>query len=571
MRLSQTIVPTLKEAPAEAEVPSHIFMVRGGYMRKVAAGIYSFLPLGWKVVQKVSRIIREEMNRAGASEVFLPAIIPAELWQESGRWEQYGAQLLRLKDRKGGDFVVGPTHEEVICALVRGDVRSWRQLPLNLYQIQTKFRDELRPRAGLMRGREFIMKDAYSFHVDETDAKREYENMYKAYQRIFTRCGLAFRAVEADTGAIGGSMSHEFQVLAETGEDALVACDKCDYAANVEQAATRKAPPTHAGKATQAMTRVATPGQHTIAQVSAFLKVPATTLAKTLIYLADGAPIAVLVRGDREVNEIKLKKAIGAMDVLLASDAAVKEVTGAPVGFAGPVGLKIPVYVDDEVAAMNDFVVGANAADAHTVGVNVGRDFQPTATGDYRQAAPGDACPRCDGGHFKGYKGVEVGHVFYLGQKYSKPMGVTFLDVDGKEKAADMGCYGIGVTRIVAAAIEQNHDKDGIVWPVPLAPYEVAVLELQQDDDNVIATAKQIYEELQKAGIDVLYDDRDERAGVKFKDADLIGIPYRIAVGKKGIADGIVELKLRKGTEVRKVKIDEIVPLVVAEVTKERT
>ncbi|HVX96503.1 MAG TPA: proline--tRNA ligase [Polyangia bacterium] len=571
MRLSQTIVPTLKEAPAEAEVPSHIFMVRGGYMRKVAAGIYSFLPLGWKVVQKVSRIIREEMNRAGASEVFLPAIIPAELWQESGRWEQYGAQLLRLKDRKGGDFVVGPTHEEVICALVRGDVRSWRQLPLNLYQIQTKFRDELRPRAGLMRGREFIMKDAYSFHVDETDAKREYENMYKAYQRIFTRCGLAFRAVEADTGAIGGSMSHEFQVLAETGEDALVACDKCDYAANVEQAATRKAPPTHAGKATQAMTRVATPGQHTIAQVSAFLKVPATTLAKTLIYLADGAPIAVLVRGDREVNEIKLKKAIGAMDVLLASDAAVKEVTGAPVGFAGPVGLKIPVYVDDEVAAMNDFVVGANAADAHTVGVNVGRDFQPTATGDYRQAAPGDACPRCDGGHFKGYKGVEVGHVFYLGQKYSKPMGVTFLDVDGKEKAADMGCYGIGVTRIVAAAIEQNHDKDGIVWPVPLAPYEVAVLELQQDDDNVIATAKQIYEELQKAGIDVLYDDRDERAGVKFKDADLIGIPYRIAVGKKGIADGIVELKLRKGTEVRKVKIEEIVPLVVAEVTKERT
>jgi prolyl-tRNA synthetase len=395
--------------------------------------------------------------------------------------------------------------------------------------------------------------------------------MYKAYQRIFTRCGLAFRAVEADTGAIGGSMSHEFQVLAETGEDALVACDKCDYAANVEQAATRKAPPTHAGKATQAMTRVATPGQHTIAEVSAFLKVPPTALAKTLIYLADGAPVAVLVRGDREVNEIKLKKAIGAMDVLLASDAAVKEVTGAPVGFAGPVGLKVPIYVDDEVAAMNDFVVGANAADAHTVGVNVGRDFQPTATGDYRQAAPGDACPRCDGGHFKGYKGVEVGHVFYLGQKYSKPMGVTFLDVDGKEKPAEMGCYGIGVTRIVAAAIEQNHDKDGIVWPVPLAPYEVAVLELQQDDDNVIGTAKKIYEELQKAGIDVLYDDRDERAGVKFKDADLIGIPYRIAVGKKGIADGIVELKLRRGTEVRKVKIDEIVPLVVAEVTQERT
>jgi prolyl-tRNA synthetase len=573
MRLSQTLVPTLKEAPSEAEVPSHIFMVRGGYLRKVAAGIYSFLPLGWKVVQKVSKIIREEMNRAGASEVFLPAIIPAELWQESGRWEQYGAQLLRLKDRKGGDFVVGPTHEEVICALVRGDVRSWRHLPLNLYQIQTKFRDELRPRAGLMRGREFIMKDAYSFHVDEKDAKREYQNMYDAYHRIFKRCGLAFRAVEADTGNIGGSLSHEFQVLAETGEDALVACDKCDYAANVEQAVTRKAPPAAAGQGKAAMANVSTPGKHSIADVSAFLKVPATSLAKTLIYLADGKPVAVLVRGDREVNEIKVKKALGANDVVLASDAGVREVTGAPVGFAGPVGLKagVGIYVDDEVAAMTDFVVGANAADAHLTGVNLDRDFKATAVGDLRQAAPGDACPRCEGGTFKGYKGIEVGHVFYLGQKYSKPMGVSFLDVDGKEKAAEMGCYGIGVTRIVAAAIEQHHDANGIVWPVPLAPYEVAVLELQQDDDNVIATAKKIYEDLQAAGIDVLYDDRDERAGVKFKDADLIGIPYRIAVGKKGLAEGIVELKLRKGTEVRKINIGEVVPLVVAEVTKERT
>jgi prolyl-tRNA synthetase len=562
-------MPTLKEAPAEAEVPSHIFLVRGGYMRKVAAGIYSFLPLGQKVVQKVSRIIREEMNRAGASEVFMPAIIPAELWQESGRWDQYGAQLLRLKDRKGGDFVVGPTHEEVICALVRGDVRSWRHLPLNLYQIQTKFRDELRPRAGLMRGREFIMKDAYSFHVDEKDAKREYENMYQTYQRIFTRCGLAFRAVEADTGAIGGSMSHEFQVLAETGEDALVACDKCDYAANVEQAATRKSSAAPA-KGTQAATKVSTPGQHSIAEVSAFLKVAPTTLVKTLIYLADGKPVAVLVRGDREVNEIKVKKALGANEVVLASDAAVREVTGAPVGFAGPVGLKVPVYADDEVAVMADVVVGANEADAHLQGVNVGKDFTPTATGDYRQAAPGDACPRCDGGTFKGYKGIEVGHVFFLGKKYSVPMGVTFLDVDGKEKPAEMGCYGIGVTRIVAAAIEQNHDKDGIVWPVPLAPYEVTVLELQQDDDKLIATAKKIYEDLQAAGIEVLYDDRDERAGVKFKDADLVGIPFRIALGKKGLAEGVVELKRRHSAEVRKIKIEEIVPLVIAEVTKER-
>ncbi|HEV3031283.1 MAG TPA: proline--tRNA ligase [Polyangia bacterium] len=569
MLLSQTLVPTLKEAPAEAEVPSHIFMMRGGFMRKVAAGIYSFLPLGWRVVQKVERIIRQEMNRAGASEVFLPAIIPAELWQESGRWEQYGAQLLRLKDRKGADFVVGPTHEEVICALVRGDVRSWRQLPLNLYQIQTKFRDELRPRAGLMRGREFIMKDAYSFHVDEKDARREYENMYAAYQRIFTRCGLAFRAVEADTGNIGGSLSHEFQVLAETGEDALVACDTCDYAANVEQAVGRAGAPT-SSKGTHPMKTVSTPGRHTIEEVSTFLKVPATSLVKTLVYLADGKPVAVLVRGDREVNEIKVKRATGASDVVLATDAGVREVTGAPVGFAGPVGLEIPVYCDLEICAMTDFVVGANAADAHLVGVNLERDFTPLACGDYRQAAPGDGCPRCDAGHLKGYRGVEVGQVFFLGTKYSKAMGVSFLDVDGVEKPAEMGCYGIGVTRIVASAIEQNHDANGVIWPVPIAPYEVVVLELQQDDDAVIATSKRIYEELGNAGIDVLYDDRDERAGVKFKDADLIGIPFRIAVGKKGLAEGVVELKLRKGTEVRKIKLDEIVPLVVAEVTKER-
>ncbi|HEX3696942.1 MAG TPA: proline--tRNA ligase [Polyangia bacterium] len=571
MRLSKTLVPTLKEAPAEAEVPSHVFLVRGGYIRKVAAGIYSFLPLGFRVVQKITRIIREEMNRAGASEVFLPAVIPAELWQESGRWEQYGAQLLRLKDRKGGDFVIGPTHEEVICALVRSDVRSYRQLPLNLYQIQTKFRDELRPRAGLMRGREFTMKDAYSFHVDEIDAKREYENMYATYKRIFERCGLAFRAVEADTGNIGGSLSHEFQVLAETGEDALVACDNCDYAANIEQAQSRAGearPSGAAGK--EALSKVSTPGQHTIEEVSAFLKVPPTALVKTLIYLADGKPVATLVRGDRTVNEIKLKKALGATDVVLASDAAVREATGAPTGFAGPVGLKIPVYCDLEICAMTDFVVGANQADAHLRGVNLERDFTPLACGDYRQSAPGDRCPRCASGHFKGYRGIEVGHVFFLGQKYSKPMGVTFLDVDGHEKPMTMGCYGIGVTRIVAAAIEQNHDKDGIIWPTPLAPHEVALLELQMDDTNLVALCEKLYGELTGAGIDVLYDDRDERPGVKFKDADLMGIPFRIAVGKKGLAEGVVELKLRRAPEVRKVKIADIAATVIAEVQKER-
>src|SRR5688572_25059197 len=570
MRLSKTLVPTLKEAPAEAEVPSHILMVRGGYLRKVAAGVYSFLPLGWRVIQKISRIVREEMNRAGAQEVFLPAVIPAELWQESGRWDQYGAQLLRLKDRKGGDFVIGPTHEEVIVDLVRGDVRSYRQLPLNLYQIQTKFRDELRPRAGLMRGREFIMKDAYSFHAAEPDAKREYQNMYDTYSRIFTRCGLAFRAVEADTGNIGGSLSHEFQVLTETGEDALVACDSCDYAANVEQAVSRKPAP-GTPPATADKQRVATPGKHSIADVSAFLNVPAAKLVKTLIYLADGKPVAALVRGDRDVNEIKLKKALGVDQLVLATDAAVKEVTGAPVGFAGPVGLKVPVYCDVEVCAISDFVVGANEADAHLTGVNIERDFTPTACGDYRLAAPGDMCARCDKGHLKPYKGIEVGQVFYLGTNYSKPMGVTFLDAGGQEQPCEMGCYGIGVTRIVAAAIEQNHDKDGIVWPLPLAPYEVAVLDLQQDDPAVVATATRIYDELTAAGIEVLYDDRNERAGVKFKDADLIGLPFRIAVGKKGVAEGVVELKRRRSPDVRKLKIDEAARVVAAEVMAERS
>ena len=572
MRLSKTLVPTLKEAPAEAEIPSHIFMVRGGYLRKVAAGVYSFLPLGWRVVQKIARIIREEMNRAGASEVFLPAVIPAELWKESGRWDKYGAQLLRIKDRKGGDFVIGPTHEEAIVDLVRGDVRSYRQLPLNLYQIQTKFRDELRPRAGLMRGREFIMKDAYSFHADDQDATREYRNMYEAYQRIFQRCGLAFRAVEADTGAIGGSMSHEFQVLAETGEDALVACDRCDYAANVEQAESRLVDPgtVTAPMGLEALAKVSTPGKGSIEDVSAFLQLPATRFVKTLIYLGDGKPVAVLVRGDRTVNEVKLKKAIGAAEVVMASEATVREATGAPLGFAGPVGLKIPVWGDNEVRGLSNFVVGANEVDSHFRGVNLGRDFTTAGFADLRQAAPGDRCPRCDEGTFKGYRGIEVGHVFFLGKKYSEPMKANFLDADGKEKPMVMGCYGIGVTRIAAAAIEQNHDKDGIVWPTPIAPYEVALLSLQGDDATLRAACDKVYEDLQAAGIEVLYDDRDERPGVKFKDADLIGIPWRVALGKKGLAEGIVEVKARRSPEVQKVKLEEASAFIAARVREER-
>ncbi len=574
MRLSKTLVPTLKEAPAEAELPSHIFMLRGGYLRKVAAGIYSFLPLGWRVVQKIARVVREEMNRAGASEVFLPAVIPGDLWRESGRWDKYGAQLLRLKDRKGADFVIGPTHEEAIVDLVRGDVRSYRQLPLNLYQIQTKFRDELRPRAGLMRGREFIMKDAYSFHVGDEDAKREYRNMYDAYGKIFTRCGLEFRAVEADTGAIGGSMSHEFQVLAESGEDALVSCDRCDYAANVEQADSRvpdaiDAP--HQQVSAEALTKVSTPGKGSIEDVSAFLNLSPQHFVKTLIYLADGKPVAALVRGDRTVNEVKLKKVLGATELLMASETVVRDVTGAPVGFAGPVGIKIAVWCDAEVRPMTDFVVGANEADVHYRGVNMPRDFAPVSFVDIRQAAPGDRCPRCAEGTFKGYRGIEVGHVFFLGKKYSEPMKANFLDADGHEKPMVMGCYGIGVTRIAAAAIEQHHDKDGIVWPMPIAPYEVTLLSLQGDDPNLRAVCDKLYAELEAAGIEVLYDDRDERPGVKFKDADLVGIPWRIALGKKGLAEGIVEVKARRSPEVQKVKLDEAVAFIVARVQQERT
>jgi len=568
MKVSATLMPTLKEAPAEAEIPSHILMVRGGYLRKVAAGVYSFLPLGWRVVQKISRIVREEMNRSGASEVFLPAVIPAELWKESGRWDHYGAQLLRFKDRKQGEFVIGPTHEEVIVDLVRGDLKSYRQLPLNLYQIQTKFRDELRPRAGLMRGREFIMKDAYSFHSNEEDAHREYRNMFDTYCRIFARCGLAFRAVEADTGAIGGSLSHEFQVLAETGEDAIVACDHCDYAANVEEANVRKVEV--AAPSAVALAEVQTPKARTIEEVSAFLKVQPNELVKTLVCLVDGVPVAVLVRGDREMNEIKVKRALGAQEVVLANDRAVLEATNAPLGFAGPVGLKIPVHMDQEVAAMASFIAGANKADAHVTNVVAGRDFKAASTGDFRQAAVGDNCPRCAEGIFKGFRGIEVGHVFFLGTKYSAPMKCNFLDTDGKEKPAIMGCYGIGVTRIAAAAIEQNHDADGIVWPVPIAPFEVHLLSLASNDAAVVQACNDLYKQLNDACVEVLYDDRDERPGSKFKDSDLIGLPYRMAIGKKGLAEGIVEIKARTSAEVIKVPLTEAVAWVKERVERER-
>ena len=545
MRYSRMLIPTLKEAPSEAQVASHVLLIRGGFIRKIAAGVYTLLPLGMRVVQKIQKILREELTRAGACEVLPPFVQPAELWIESGRWAKYGPELLRFKDRKGADFVLAPTAEEAFCELVRKDVRSYRQLPLNLFQIQDKFRDEMRPRAGLMRGREFIMKDGYSFHATVEDAHREYRAMYDAYTRIFTRCGLDFRAVEADTGAIGGNMSHEFQVLADSGEDALVSCDKCNYAANVEKAELR---PTVQGlaAATEDLKEVPTPNCWTITGTAELLKADVKRFVKTLIYVADGNPIVACVRGDRDVNELKLKALLKADALELASDAMVTQVTGAKVGYAGPHGVvrKVSVYVDLEVAAIASGITGANKSDAHVVGLNIGRDCPEAKVVDLRTAAAGDRCARCEEGVYRSHRGIEVGHVFYLGTRYSVPMSTTFLDTDGKEKPMEMGCYGIGVTRIAAAAIEQHHDGDGIKWPMALAPFHVEIVTAGKEPE-LAAAAESIERELESKGIEVLYDDRDERAGGKFKDADLIGVPLRITVGKRGLAEGKIEWKVR--------------------------
>jgi prolyl-tRNA synthetase len=568
-RWSQAFIPTLKEVPAEAQVVSHVYLLRAGFMRKLAAGIYTFLPLGWRVVQKVEQIVREEMNRAGAHEILMPAAVPAELWQESGRWQKYGPELLRFKDRKQADFCFGPTHEEVVVDAVRRDVKSYRQLPLNLYQIQGKFRDEARPRAGLMRGREFIMKDAYSFHATDEDCKKTYQAMYDAYTAIFTRAGLSFRAVEADTGNIGGSLSHEFQVLAQSGEDKIVSCTKCDYAANVEQAEVRRQP--SAARVEAALEKVHTPGKKTIEEVSAFLKLAPANMIKTLVFIADGKPVVALVRGDHDVNEVKLRKLVGATDVVLAGDAAVFEITGAPVGFAGPYGLKPGARVvgDLEVQIMSGAATGANERDQHYVGLDVARDLTGVEWADIRVAAAGDPCPRCGEGVFERFAGIEVGHVFFLGTKYSAPMECSFLGEDGKLKPMVMGCYGIGITRVAASAIEQNHDADGIIWPMSLAPYHVELLTLQAKDAEVVAAAEAIYKQLRDAGIEVLFDDRDERPGAKFKDADLIGIPLRLAVGKKSLAEGKVELKGRREAKAELISAADAAQLVIARVKDE--
>ncbi|XOF33619.1 MAG: proline--tRNA ligase [Candidatus Electrothrix sp. YB6] len=549
MRYSQMLLPTTKEIPAEAEVISHQLLLRAGFIRKLTSGLYTYLPIGLAAVKKVEAIVREEMNRAGAQELLMPMVQPADLWQESGRWKKYGPELLRFQDRHNRDYCLGPTHEEVITDIARRELHSYRQLPMNLYQIQTKFRDEIRPRFGLMRGREFVMKDAYSFDVSDEGAGETYQAMHAAYTRIFQRCGLEFRAVEADSGSIGGSFSHEFMVLADTGEDTLVICRECDYAANIEKARVVLLETNDDSKDTavklQERTRVATPGMKKVDRVAEFLGVTPQEIIKTMIYLADGEPVAVLVRGDREVQSVKLKNLLDAAEVELADDDTVWEMTKLPVGYLGPVDLPIRVVADQEVMTMRNAVAGANEKGHHLTGVNPGRDFTPLLIGDLRQITDQDRCPVCQG-PLELTEGIEVGHIFKLGASYSEAMHAVFQDQDGKEQTMIMGCYGIGVSRVVAAAIEQNHDKNGIIFPLPLAPFQVIILNLGIKSKETTAAAEQLYQELRDAGIEVLLDDRDERPGSKFKDADLIGIPYRITVGKTWEKDGKVELRSRR-------------------------
>jgi len=563
VRYSRTFIPTLKEDPADAEVVSHKLMVRAGMIRQIARGIYDFLPLGWRVVRKVEKIVREEMDRAGAQEILMPAICPAELWQESGRWEQYGRELLRIKDRHEREFCFGPTHEEVVTDLVRRDVRSYRELPLNLYQIQTKFRDEVRPRFGLMRGREFLMKDAYSFHASAEDCRREYQLMADTYRRIFARCGLDTRQVESDTGAIGGRQAHEFQVLADAGEDAIVSCTNCEYAANVEKAEIgHSASDALAAAPAATIKTVRTPDKRSVEDVAGFLSEPIERFIKTLLFTTDtGTTVAALVRGDHELSDVKLRNFLGAQWVELADAATVEKITGAEVGFAGPLGMaqKIRIIADHALYGLTGAVAGANQTDHHIVGIDQNRDLGEVTFADVRLARAGDRCPRCEQGSFASHRGIEVGNIFYLGTKYSAAMKATFLDVDGQEKPMEMGCYGIGVSRTAAAAVEQYNDENGILWPMALAPAHVQIVPVKWSDDRMRTAAEDLYTELQHAGVETILDDRDERPGVKFKDADLLGTPLRVTIGGKGLDRGCYELKRRSESESTDLPIDAAV------------
>jgi prolyl-tRNA synthetase len=561
MRYSQYFLPTLKEVPSEAEVPSHQLMFRAGMIRKLASGIYSYLPFGLRAIQKVESIVREEMNRAGAIEVLLPFVQPAEIWQESHRWEEYGKELLRFQDRHNRDCCLGPTHEEVITDIARKEIRSYRQMPLNLYQIQTKFRDEIRPRFGVMRAREFIMKDAYSYDVDEKGLDTSYQKMVEAYQRIFTRCGLRFKIVEAESGVIGGSYSHEFMVLAATGEETIVSCTRCSYGANIEKADFRRMEskgPLQEKGGLKPMQKVLTPDQRTVEEVAQFLHVQPQDLVKTLIFETERGCIAALVRGDHEISEKKLKTILQTENLQLAGEMTVEEITHAPKGFAGPVGISIPMMADLDIQKMINFVTGANEKDAHLMNVNTGRDFQITQFVDLRRFHPGDLCPLC-GGETRLDKGIEVGHTFKLGTKYSNTMGATYLDDQGKEKEIVMGCYGIGIGRTVAAAIEQYFDDNGIVFPIPIAPFHVLILPINIKNDLLREAAEQLYQSLLREGVEVLFDDREETPGVKFKDADLIGIPLRVTLGEKNLKKGLVEVKNRRTGEILLLKKEEAI------------
>ena len=559
MRVSQFFISTLKEAPTDAEVVSHKLMLRAGLIRRLTSGIYTWMPLGLRVLRKVEAIVREEMNRSGAIELSMPAVQPAELWQESGRWEQYGPELLRFKDRHQRDCCFGPTHEEVVSDIVRRDVKSYRQLPLNLYQIQTKFRDEVRPRFGVMRGREFLMKDAYSFHVDKASLDITYQAMYECYSRIFERLGLKFRAVAADTGSIGGTGSHEFHVLADSGEDSIAYCPDSQYAANVELAEAVQ--PATRGTVREPLAKVATPGVKTIAELAAFLKVPAARTVKAIVVDGvGGQPVLLLIRGDHELNLIKAGK-LDAIDkpVRFSAPEAIEKAFRAHPGSLGPIGYSGPVVIDRAVAAMSDFVIGANEDGFHYTGANVGRDFPEPQIADIRNVVAGDPSP--DGnGDLEICRGIEVGHIFQLRTKYSSAMNLTFLDEAGKSRLMEMGCYGIGVTRIVAAAIEQNHDARGIVFPSAMAPFDAAIVPIgMAKNERTRAAAEQLYGELVAAGVEVLLDDRDERPGIMFADMELVGIPHRIVVGERGLKDGNVEYQGRSDASAQSVPLAEAV------------
>ena len=570
MRLSRLPLTTLKETPADAEVVSHQLMLRAGLIRMLAAGLYSWMPFGLKVARKVETIVREEMDRSGAVELLMPAVQPAELWHESGRWEQYGPELLRFADRHEREFCFGPTHEEVITDIARRELKSYRQLPVNYYQIQTKFRDEIRPRFGVMRAREFVMKDAYSFHLDSASLDEAYEEMRLAYCRIFDRLGLEYRYVRADSGAIGGALSHEFHVLADSGEDEIVYSEQSDYAANVEQAPA-PAPESPRPEPTQEMKEVDTPGQHTIEEVSEFLGTPPEQSVKTLIVQSeeDGSLVALILRGDHRLNAVKAAKIEGIRSPLcFADEAEVREKLGCPVGSLGPAGLDLPLYVDASATVLSDFVCGANREGVHYTGVNWGRDADPEQVCDIRNLEDGEPSP--DGsGPVRSARGIEVGHIFQLGDKYSQTMNCTVLNPDGKEQVVTMGCYGIGITRIVAAAIEQNHDEQGIIWPDAMAPFSVLLCPIGADrDDTVRTTTETLYQQCQEAGIEVLMDDRDLRPGVMFAEADLVGIPHRVVISPRTLEQGRLEYRHRRNLDAAEdVAVDGLLEFLQARIT----